>query len=414
MTPNRKPHRGYRNRFRNSLLPAAMVAAAVLMACIALLSIGATEAQALVVYYEDFEDNSAPEWTGGGTIQGTQGYSGVSNGSLPGFGNLFLRNSSVGGLATASTLRLTGLAAHTHFSVDFLFAAIDSWDGNHATYGPDFFVARIDGGAPFGATFNNFDVNGDTNTVSPISFGVNLGFNNSFPDSAYYDLSPVAYAHTASTLTIDLYAAGAGWQGGDDESWALDTIKVDLECRFGGATVCPGSSSEAPLLPVIDPEDFSFDFLFDARADERVFIDPIIAVGYDYIINSGPNIASVLLPTIAGDDGAYEIFLWDGDGFDIFLDNAFAGVEYAFDVDGVDRFRVLGIDQAALLDPLNPVAFVTGLTFVSAGTVDMSMIPVTFDTDAVNPGPTGVPEPMTLSLLGAGLAGIGMARRRRA
>lgn len=28
--------------------------------------------------------------------------------------------------------------------------------------------------------------------------------------------------------------------------------------------------------------------------------------------------------------------------------------------------------------------------------------------------PTGVPEPMTLSLLGAGLAGIGMARRRRA
>jgi len=118
------------------------------------------------------------------------------------------------------------------------------------------------------------------------------------------------------------------------------------------------------------------------------------------------------------DDGLYDIYLWDGDGFDIFAGVAEDGVEFDFTAlagyaGGVDRFRVLGIDQAALLDPTLDTAFVTGLTFVDSGTVTMSQTPVTFDTDAVNPGPTDVPEPMTLSLLGAGLGGLAWARRRR-
>jgi len=170
-----------------------------------------------------------------------------------------------------------------------------------------------------------------------------------------------------------------------------------------------GSTPEDPFMPTIDTADGSFDFNVGVLPGNPFFFDPVISVGYDYIVNSGPNIASVLLPVIPSDDGQYEIYLWDGDGFDIFDGAATAGIAYLFDSGGVGRFRVLGIDETALLDPSDPAAFVTGLTFSTGGRLDLSMIPVTFDTDAQS---GTVPEPMTLSLLGAGLTGLGLMRRR--
>jgi len=34
--------------------------------------------------------------------------------------------------------------------------------------------------------------------------------------------------HTAGTLTIEWFAGGSGWQGGSDESWAIDNVEVIL------------------------------------------------------------------------------------------------------------------------------------------------------------------------------------------
>ena len=52
-----------------------------------------------------------------------------------------------------------------------------------------------------------------------------------------------------------------------------------------------------------------------------------------------------------------------------------AGVEYAFAAGGVDRFRILGIEALAALDPNDAVAFVTGLTFTDDGRFTGTMTP---------------------------------------
>ncbi|WP_438885194.1 hypothetical protein, partial [Bacillus cereus group sp. BC244] len=70
----------------------------------------------------------------------------------------------------------------------------------------------------------------------------------------------------------------------------------------------PGSSPTNPLMPVASDDGWNFNF--NIVPGRTVFIDPDIAVGYDYIVNSGPSIASVLLPTFG--DGLYDLWLWNG------------------------------------------------------------------------------------------------------
>jgi hypothetical protein len=174
--------------------------------------------------------------------------------------------------------------------------------------------------------------------------------------------------------------------------------------RQGGL---PGETPSNPLMPVVNDASWEFDFHVDLS--QQVFIDPEVAIGYDYVVNSGPNFQSVLLPTGIGDN-LYDLWFWDGADYLISGGQLTGGVEYDFGTGGVDRFRILGVELGAMLDPTDTSAFVTGLTFAGAGQVNMFQTPLTFNTDPTDP--TGVPEPSSILLLIMGMFGVAWASSR--
>jgi hypothetical protein len=185
-----------------------------------------------IVFSNNFDSGVPPEFSGVVSIESVQAYEGIGIGANI-FGGDFLRNSSVPPLPT--TLTLTGLPAHTSIDLHFLLAIIDSWDGGGA--GGDTFTITIDGQSVFTEVFDNVGGVQSYNPPSGVELvrRVELGFRDideHDQESGYYmgnDLTLANIPHTSNTLTIQWYASGSGWQGGSDESWAIDNLEVVLK-----------------------------------------------------------------------------------------------------------------------------------------------------------------------------------------
>jgi hypothetical protein len=220
--------------------------------------LSAAPAGAVTVFSTDFASGlpagfSAP----GASIEAVQGFAGLGD---PGrqFGGSFLRYASTSVVDTQLTV--TGLPPHDRLSLGFLLAVIDSWDG------VEIFEVWVDGEVLF---WNSFQLaTGDSSSYYPppgglLSSGSDLGFGaNSFSirDRAYdMSLEPafIDIPHTGDSVTIVWRveaipgAEASYWQGGDDESWAIDDVTIDVE---GGVTTTTASSSSTTSTTTL-PQD---------------------------------------------------------------------------------------------------------------------------------------------------------------
>jgi hypothetical protein len=155
--------------------------------------------------------------------------------------------------------------------------------------------------------------------------------------------------------------------------------------RFPGSTLSRSASffdftptdvGPIPIvLPTLDGTTGVYNFKVDVEAGQTVFIDPVVAVGYDYAIGPGnPRFASVVLPEVG--NNLFDLYVLVGRKFQ-FVTQLPAGVVHHFPGAGVERFRVLGIEPAAGLDPGNTMAFITGVTFTASGKFTGTMTPIT-------------------------------------
>lgn len=148
-----------------------------------------------------------------------------------------------------------------------------------------------------------------------------------------------------------------------------------------------------------------FNFDNPVLAEQIQFYDPLVAVGYDYMIGAtDPFFNSFILPEIG--DSLFDLHLWNGTEY-VFDSVVNALSEFTFALGGVDRFRILGIETGAALNPNDPTAFVTGLSFVSNGQFTGSMTPIT----EFVPELSAVPLPGSLPMLGFAIGGIYFLRR---
>ena len=193
------------------------------------ISVSVTSGIDQIIFSSDFNGATVPaEISGPGTLASVEGYDGLGPAGNT-YSGQFLRNAATGNPATATTLTLFDLPPHQSISIRFLLSIIDSWEGNN-----DRFTVTLDGEDVFSNTFRNNNVGQGypyptgtlifRNQEAAASSGTNALRDSGYDMSREPSLRDIP--HTASTATITFFASGNNWDGGDDESWAIDNLEV--------------------------------------------------------------------------------------------------------------------------------------------------------------------------------------------
>jgi hypothetical protein len=244
----------------------------------ALAACAASAGAQTVVYSQDFDAPVGTEWSGTTITTAVQGLGGMGGISGAVFSGGLLYNPTGGDAllnpapCAPSVLSLGGLPSHSHLSLSFLLAIIDSWDGLGGVGGgsPDAFVVRVDGVEVFNQVFAI--ASGSTGYPGPrVALGsffddftatTILVFNDAVFDMAEPAAQLGHIPHSGPSAVIEFLSGGPGWQGNyggtqTDEAWAIDALVVSVRCEPDLTTgAIPGQPGYGTPNSVLNNDDF--------------------------------------------------------------------------------------------------------------------------------------------------------------
>jgi hypothetical protein len=201
----------------------------------------AAPSQAVIVYEHDFQSAVGSEWSHTTRQDTPTPYPFGPRTFLGEFGN------------DTVSLSLSGLAPYNSVLLEFDLYLIRSWDGSSAgtpfDYGNDSFKVAVGGGPILlDATFSNGNPAGQSfgpsannpyHTGATETYSLGYWFYDGIQQSgqvmdSVYRLS-FMFASNADQLTLNF--SGYGLQGGDDESWGLDNVRVSAVPEPNAATL---------------------------------------------------------------------------------------------------------------------------------------------------------------------------------
>jgi uncharacterized membrane protein len=149
--------------------------------------------------------------------------------------------------------------------------------------------------------------------------------------------------------------------------------------RTGGGTVTSGFIATPVEMPTGTTAGGAYTFSVAVIPNFPIFIDPPVSVGFRYRTGKhDPSFATVRLPIGIG-DSLYRLKV-KGRRFTVAGGELFDFRDHGFRR-GVDAFTVKCIEVDAMLDPANPEAFPTEVSFVAGGRFTGTMKPIVRDSE---------------------------------